>query len=251
LTYEGGKFSKGRGVGVFGNEVQGLGIPADVFRYYLLSIRPEQSDADFRWSDLAARNNGELVNNLGNFCHRTLDFVARKFGGVVPGVLTASAGTDDCDCLALGAELKSLVQLYIDHLEHRRLREGLKAALAVSSCGNAFLAVREPWNRLATDPDGVAATVAAALGLVRVLSALLAPFLPTVAGSLLHFLGLGPDAGLLSEELLTAVPHPHLLLEPGHNLGPRSQRLFAKISPSQVEELRSRFASQATGGLPK
>merc|ERR1711879_700751 len=63
LTYEGGKFSKGRGVGVFGNDVQGTGIAADVFRYYLLTIRPEQSDADFRWSDLAARNNGELVNN--------------------------------------------------------------------------------------------------------------------------------------------------------------------------------------------
>merc|ERR1712050_442936 len=84
LNYEDGKFSKSRGVGVFGNDAQSTGIHADVFRYYLLSVRPEQSDADFRWSDLALRNNCELLKNLGNFCHRVLDFVGKKLGGQVP-----------------------------------------------------------------------------------------------------------------------------------------------------------------------
>jgi methionyl-tRNA synthetase len=39
LNYEGGKFSKSRGTGVFGNDAQLTGIPADVWRYYLLSNR--------------------------------------------------------------------------------------------------------------------------------------------------------------------------------------------------------------------
>ena len=41
LNYEDGKFSKSRGVGVFGNNAQESGIPADIFRFYLLYIRPE------------------------------------------------------------------------------------------------------------------------------------------------------------------------------------------------------------------
>ena len=41
LNYEDGKFSKSRGVGVFGNDVMQTGIPVSVWRYYLLSTRPE------------------------------------------------------------------------------------------------------------------------------------------------------------------------------------------------------------------
>lgn len=172
----------------------------------------------------------------------------------------AASGAGIQECLALGEELRPLVDLYIDHLEKARLREGLKTALAVSSLGNAFLSTCEPWNRLATNPDGAAVHLAAAVGLVRLLAALLAPFVPTVAGLFLHFLGLWPEAGLLSDELLAAVERPHEIVPPGHTLGPRSQPLFRKISPSQVEALRARFAgpqgsgvqagSAAAGGVP-
>ena len=41
LNYEDGKFSKSRGIGVFGHEAKSTGIPADVYRFYLLYIRPE------------------------------------------------------------------------------------------------------------------------------------------------------------------------------------------------------------------
>ena len=38
-----GKFSKSKGVGVFGNDVKDTKIPAEVWRYYLLTNRPEVS----------------------------------------------------------------------------------------------------------------------------------------------------------------------------------------------------------------
>lgn len=41
LNYEDGKFSKSRGVGVFGNDAQSTGVPSEVWRYYLLVNRPE------------------------------------------------------------------------------------------------------------------------------------------------------------------------------------------------------------------
>lgn len=41
VPYFAGKFSKSRGVGVFGNDVKTTIIPVEVWRYYLLTNRPE------------------------------------------------------------------------------------------------------------------------------------------------------------------------------------------------------------------
>lgn len=51
LNYEGGKFSKSKNRGVFGPAARETGIPASVWRYYLLSTRPETADAMFSWAD--------------------------------------------------------------------------------------------------------------------------------------------------------------------------------------------------------
>jgi methionyl-tRNA synthetase len=74
LNYENGKFSKSRGLGVFGNDVQETGIDPDIYRFYLAAARPEAQDSSFSWSDLITRNNSELLNNLGNFINRALVF---------------------------------------------------------------------------------------------------------------------------------------------------------------------------------
>jgi methionyl-tRNA synthetase len=55
---------------VFGSDARDTGIPVEVWRYYLLSNRPEAQDTDFKWADLQARNNNELLKNLGNFINR-------------------------------------------------------------------------------------------------------------------------------------------------------------------------------------
>ncbi|KAJ3602201.1 hypothetical protein NHX12_029960 [Muraenolepis orangiensis] len=70
LNYEDTKFSKSRGVGVFGDMAKDTGIPSDVWRFYLLYVRPESQDSAFSWADMALKNNSELLNNLGNFINR-------------------------------------------------------------------------------------------------------------------------------------------------------------------------------------
>ncbi|NXG86843.1 SYMC protein, partial [Stercorarius parasiticus] len=109
-----GKFSKSRGVGVFGDMAKDTGIPADIWRFYLLYLRPEGQDSAFSWSDLMLKNNSELLNNLGNFInrfwnalavtgvisvprlcscllsafvHRAGMFVCKFFGGTVPDMV--------------------------------------------------------------------------------------------------------------------------------------------------------------------
>ena len=127
LNYEGSQFSKSRGtgvlskpsfqhfrlgrapehstkrvtytvlicIGVFGNDITDTSIPVDVWRYYLLANRPESDDTDFKWSDLQARNNGELLANLGNFVNRVLQFTASKARCVVHSHCQQATLTDD------------------------------------------------------------------------------------------------------------------------------------------------------------
>merc|ERR1719167_225883 len=52
LNYEDAKFSKSRGIGVFGNDAETTGISADIWRFYLIYTRPESADSAFKWDDL-------------------------------------------------------------------------------------------------------------------------------------------------------------------------------------------------------
>lgn len=78
------KFSKSRGTGVFGDDAMKIGIPSEVWRYYLLINRPESQDTVFLWSDFVAKNNNELLANLGNFSNRAMKFLSSSFSGIVP-----------------------------------------------------------------------------------------------------------------------------------------------------------------------
>ena len=57
-------------MGVFGTDAMSTGIPADIYRFYLLYVRPETQDSVFSWDDFSSKVNAELVNNLGNFINR-------------------------------------------------------------------------------------------------------------------------------------------------------------------------------------
>ncbi len=43
---------------------------SDIWRFYLLYMRPETTDTQFFWNDFMVKNNSELLNNLGNFINR-------------------------------------------------------------------------------------------------------------------------------------------------------------------------------------
>lgn len=131
---------------------------------------------------------------------------------------------------------------YVENLEKARLREGLKAALAVSSIGNAFLTKCEPWKLILVDPGHAGTHLAAAVGVVRLFAALFSPFTPRASGLYLQYLGLDAQCGCLTDELLAAVDTPQTLVQPGHVLGPKPRPVFSKIDSSQVEALRARFA---------
>ena len=82
LNYENIKFSKRNSTGVFGtNVIEIPEIPVFAWRFYLLSIRPENSDTQFRWTDFQTKINNELVNNIGNLYQRVLALLFKNHEG--------------------------------------------------------------------------------------------------------------------------------------------------------------------------
>ncbi|KAL4436391.1 hypothetical protein ABPG77_009953 [Micractinium sp. CCAP 211/92] len=244
LNYEDGKFSKSRGVGVFGNDAKDTGIPVEVWRYYLLAVRPETSDSAFQWDDFAAKNNAELNDNLGNFINRTLKFIWARFDKHVPGPTASGAGMDAVK--GLGERVSALVEQYIAALEGQRMKEALRCAMLVSKAGNAFFQETEIWVAYKQDKDACAAYISACAGVVLLLSALLQPFMPSFTAKLLAQLGV-EQLPLLTDDLVKAAANPAALLPAAHPIGASEPTpLFRKITDDEVAQLRARYAgSQA------
>ncbi|GLI66830.1 hypothetical protein VaNZ11_010807, partial [Volvox africanus] len=242
LNYEGGKFSKSRGTGVFGNQAQETGIPVEVWRYYLLANRPEQADTDFKWSDLAAKNNSELLANLGNFVNRALMFVAKFFDGVVPGA--TEAGLAEAE--ELGKIVGPKVKEYISTLERIKLKEGLRLVMSISADGNKFLQDTKPWVAVKEDKSKCATLVATSVGLVRLLAALMSPYMPSLSAKILTQLALPLESSIaITDELVAGSYRPQTLILAGHRIGTPGP-LISQIADEQVEVLRARFGgSQA------
>ena len=84
LNYDGGQFSTSQGRGVFMDQALEI-LPADYWRWWLLSHAPESSDSEFTWENFQASVNKDLADVLGNFVSRITKFCRSKFGEEIPG----------------------------------------------------------------------------------------------------------------------------------------------------------------------
>ncbi|KAK4854318.1 hypothetical protein QYF36_022125 [Acer negundo] len=180
LNYEAGKFSKSKGIGVFGNDAKDTNIPVEVWRYYLLTNRPEVSDTLFTWADLQAKLNSELLNNLGNFINRVLSFVAKPpgkgYGSIIPDAIGAES---HALTKTLAEKVGTCVEQYVEAMEKVKLKQGLKTAMSISSEGNAYLQESQFWKLYKEDQPSCSIVMRTAVGLVHILACLLEPFMPS------------------------------------------------------------------------
>ncbi|XP_064543001.1 methionine--tRNA ligase, cytoplasmic [Drosophila montana] len=231
LNYEDGKFSKSRGIGVFGNDAQETGIAADVWRFYLASARPEGQDSSFSWNDLAARNNSELLNNLGNFVNRALVFCEKNFNSTVPQIVLNQ------DELVLLALINRELRGYINSLEKAKLRDGIRHLLAISRHGNGYMQTQQPWVLLKGN-DEQKSRAATIIGLCANIACLLAnllfPYMPSTARTLFAQLNAKQTPLDANKPLAT------ILLPTGHKIGKPSP-LFTKLEQAFIDELKGKY----------
>ncbi|PIA51040.1 hypothetical protein AQUCO_01100100v1 [Aquilegia coerulea] len=247
LNYEDGKFSKSKGVGVFGNDAKVTGIPTEVWRYYLLTNRPEVSDTLFTWADLQAKLNGELLNNLGNFINRVLSFIAKDPGSGYGSVLPDAPDADSHSLTKMLAEkVGSYVENYIEAMEKVKLKQGLKIAMNISSEGNAYLQESQFWKLYKEDHTLCSIVMKTSAGLVYLLASLLEPFMPSFSVEVLKQLNLQPGTQFsLDKGDIDKARTPWDILPTGHKIG-TPKPLFRELKDEDVESFRKKFAgSQA------
>ncbi len=221
LNYESGKFSKSKGVGVFGNDARDTGIPADVWRFHIFYNRPESSDALFTWNDFQEKVNGELIGNLANLVNRTLTFITRYYDGELP------EGDIDEE---LWNRIREREESITQRLEKVELKEAFRRIFALSSLGNKYFQDGEPWRTRTEEPAKAASLIRNLAFLIKDLSILIEPYLPDTARRIAGFLGIGGKgwSDLCNIEGISNVE--------------KTEILFKRLEDDQIEKLRIRFA---------
>ena len=180
LNYEGGKFSKSKGIGIFGNDVEETGIPADVWRFYMFYNRPEKSDFTFTWLDFQEKVNKELIGNLSNLVNRTLTFVKRFYDGRIEG-----AGFDE----ELLAEIRKREEEITASLEKADEKDALRAIFELSDVGNKAFQEGEPWKARKENPEKAEKLLSTLMYLIRDLGVMVTPYMPSTGRKILSFIG--------------------------------------------------------------
>ncbi len=241
LNYENGKFSKSRGVGVFGTNAKDTGVPPDVWRYYLLKNRPETGDTQFEWKYFIENNNNELLAKLGNFVNRVIKLVNSKiYNSIIPDY-TASSSDPIFD--KAKAEINQHLKQYLEDLEAVNLKAGLQSAMHIAQAGNNFLQSNGFDNKLATnDPEKAAAVTGIAINIIYLCACIFEPYLPGTSKSIL--------AQLQAPFLIIPDHWSADYIRPGHVIG-KAEHLFSHIDPKKEDEWRKMYGGTQAERLKK
>ena len=229
LNYDGGQFSTSRGRGVFMDQALEI-LPADYWRWWLLSNAPESSDAEFTWENFQANVNKDLADVLGNFVSRITKFCRSKFGEVVP-----EGGSYGEQEEKLIADITTRLRDYEAHMNAIDVRKAAAELRAIWVAGNEYLQSAAPWSTFKEDPETAAAQVRLGLNLIRLYAVLSAPFIPSTAARMMEAMQTSDDTW--PSDVAEALSH----LTADHEFSVPDV-LFAKITDEQRQEWQDRFA---------
>lgn len=229
LNYDGGQFSTSRGRGVFMDQALEI-LPADYWRWWLLSRVPETSDTEFTWDNFQTDVNKDLADVLGNFVSRVTKFCRSKFSEDVP----AGGEWGDAETTLI-ADLQTRLTAYEAAMDGIEIRKAAGELRAMWAAGNEYLQAAAPWTLFKTDPDQAAAQIRLALNLIRIYAVLSAPFIPTASAKLLSAMNtLEMEWPSDMNAAVQALPGGHAFNVPDN--------LFDKITDEQRDEWAERFA---------
>jgi methionyl-tRNA synthetase len=205
LLMEGEKMSKSLGNVLDPFEVIDR-FGSDALRFYLLRDVSFGQDGSVSTTGFEQRYESELANDLGNLASRTIAMITRYRDGAVP------AGETDP---ALAADFEGLAERVAELIDRAELSAALEEIWQRVRRLNRYVEEQAPWqlakdDARADDLDRVLRTLADGL---RVVTVLLAPYLPEASGKLLGALG-APRLDLEGARLGAAAPERVTPLDP-------------------------------------
>ncbi|MBI2656513.1 methionine--tRNA ligase [Candidatus Woesearchaeota archaeon] len=170
LTVNGEKMSKSRGTFFTAREFLQK-YNAEYLRFYYASLLSKtMSDIDLSFDDFRKKINNELAANIGNFCYRVLNFLNKNFDGEIKEIDKNKELTKE-----INEKIKNIGKNYYN----LNFIEVVKDVLHISSLGNKYFQENEPWKLINEDKAKVHKILGLCVNIVKNLSILIEPILPS------------------------------------------------------------------------
>ncbi len=226
LNLEGDKISTSRNWAVWLHEyLEEFPGKQDVLRYVLTANAPETKDNDFTWKDFQARNNNELVGNLGNFINRVMVLTKKYYEGVIP----EPGNLLDTDIQVLES-IRKYPEKIGGLIEKFKFRDALNEFMNLARLGNKYLADEEPWKKIKTDPGRVKTIMFVSAQITAALAILSEIFLPFTSRKIKNMLQWGGEV-----RWDDVSDFDSYLIAPGHQVG-KPGLLFEKIDDATIQK---------------
>lgn len=175
ITMNGEKMSKSLG-NVVDPFVLGERYGCDAIRYHILREMALGADSSFSNEIMINRINSDLANGFGNLVSRTVAMADKYFGGTLPTDRESDPLDDDFKAVVL----KAFADVETE-MDETRLKGALEAIFKAVDRANKYIDETEPW-KLGKDESKKARLATVLYNLldgIRIISALLSPFMPT------------------------------------------------------------------------
>ncbi len=212
LTLEKKKLSTSRNWAVWVPDIIEKYDP-DSIRYFLTINAPESRDADFSWKEFIYSHNSELLGAYGNLVNRTLKFIQKSFGGLLPEKEINKEIVDRVDLLY--AETGR-------NIENASFKKALEKVFELVRYANRYFDGQQPWKQVHKNSEACKQTLADCVYIIANLANILTPFLPFSSEKVKGMLQVTSQ----SWEPLLVKPHILTHVEP----------LFERIDPDRIDK---------------